>query len=338
MVRDGVYFHHVTETEEAPAGALKLYRFPAAVRHALSDRGRWIAEEASGCEARFVTDAQTLRVVVRIPETDGDVFVFCGGLFHSQHRLQAGVASTLQLEAPKRLATVQREPLLASGFAPEVWRVCFGRYTVEWGGVQTFGRPLRPPQAHEQPRTKWLAYGSSITHGMYNQPMTYIQQAARQLGLDVYNCGLSGSCLCEREVADFLAARSDWQVALLELGVNMRDRFTTEQFREATGYLLGQLIRKHPAKPIILITIYPNFATYNESDTTDKDRQFNAILREHVGRLNHPHLHLIEGEQVLDDFSGLSVDLVHPGEYGHMRMAHNLAGHLRTILAGYPDL
>jgi lysophospholipase L1-like esterase len=336
MLRDGLYFHNVTEIQETPGGTLKLYRFPASVRYALSDRGRFIAEEASGCEVRFVTDAQTLRVAIRIPETDGDVYLFCGGLFHSQHRLQAGVLHTLQLETPKRLATVQREPLLASGFVPEVWRICFGRYTAEWGGVQTFGRPVRPPQAHEQPQRRWLAYGSSITHGIYNQPMTYVQQAARHLGLDVYNAGLSGSCLCESEVADFLASRSDWEVAALELGVNMRDRFTPEQFREATGYLLEQLLQRHPEKPIFLITIYPNFATYNQSEITEKDRAFNAILREHVDRLQHPHIHVIEGDQVLDDFSGLSVDLVHPGEYGHMRMALNLAGRMRAVLGEYP--
>ncbi|MNR13159.1 hypothetical protein D3C85_1295520 [compost metagenome] len=188
------------------------------------------------------------------------------------------------------------------------------------------------------PAQKWLAYGSSITHGMFNQPMTYIQQAARRLSMDVFNCGLSGACLCEKEVADFLADRTDWQLATLELGVNMRDRFTAEQFYNATAYLLNQLLAKHPEKPIFVITLFPNFATYNGSDTTLKDAAFNEILRAHVRSFKHPNLHLIEGDQILDDFSGLSVDLVHPGEYGHMRMAYQLAEQMKQILNKYDSL
>ncbi|OAS16433.1 SGNH/GDSL hydrolase family protein [Paenibacillus oryzisoli] len=335
MIREHVYLHNVTEVEEHPTTReLQLYRFPKHVRHAMGDRGRIVSEEASGCEIRFVTDAPTIRVTLCIPETDGDVFIFKGGLFHSQHRLHAGVRHTLQLDSPNRIHTVDREQLLQAGFAPEVWRIFFGRTTCLISHMHTFGYPVRPPQPHEMPQLKWLAYGSSITHGMYNQPMTYIQQASRRLGMDVYNCGLSGSCLCEKEVADFLSDRQDWEIATMELGVNMRDRFTVEQFHDATAYLLNRLITNHPDKPILVLTIFPNFATYNDSETTKKDAAFNEILRTHVKKFNHPHIHLIEGTDILDDFSGLSVDLVHPGEYGHMRMASQLAEQIKKIVHG----
>jgi lysophospholipase L1-like esterase len=334
MIKDNVYFHNVMEMEEdARAGGVHLYRYPKQVRHALGDRGRFISEEASGCEIRFVTEAPIIRVTLSIPECDGDIFVYKGGLFHSQHRLQAGNALTLQLEEPARLRQVDRKQMLRSGFAPEVWRICLGRYTCVWKGLNTFGHPVRPPHAEETPKLRWLAYGSSITHGIYNQPMAYIQQTARRLGVDVYNCGLAGSCLCEKEAADFLAARDDWDVATLELGVNMRGSFTAEQFQERTAYLLEQLVEKHPDKPIFLITIYPNFATHMANEVTETDLKYNEILREHVRKLNHVNLHLVEGSMVLDDFSGLSVDLVHPGEYGHMRMGENLATLMRQAVS-----
>ncbi|NOU64831.1 lipase [Paenibacillus sp. LMG 31461] len=335
MIREHMYLHNVTEVEKHPTtGELQLYRFPKHVRHVLGDRGRIVSEEASGCEIRFVTEAPAIRITLCLPETDGDVFIFKGGLFHSQHRLNAGVRHTLHLEAPNRIQNIDCEHLMQSGFAPEVWRIFFGRTTCLISHLQTFGYPVRPPQPNEMPTQQWLAYGSSITHGMYNQPMTYIQQAARRLSMDVYNCGLSGSCLCEKEVADFLADRQDWQIATLELGVNMRDRYTVEQFHDATDYLLKRLITKHPDKPIFVITIYPNIATYNDSETTKKDAAFNEVLRAHVRKFNHPNLHLIEGDEILDDFSGLSVDLVHPGEYGHMRMAYQLAEQIKKILNG----
>ncbi|SDC07578.1 GDSL-like Lipase/Acylhydrolase family protein [Paenibacillus sp. UNCCL117] len=333
MIRDEVYIHNAAELEPDPrTGGIYVRRFPREVRHALEDRGRWISEEASGCELRFVTTAKTIRVSLCIPECDGEIFVYKGGLFHSQHRLQAGQFRTLQLEEPVRPNQTDRAQLLQSGFAPEVWRICLGRYTCVWGGVQAFGHPVRPPQADEMPQLRWLAYGSSITHGLYNHPMTYIHQAARHLGADVMNKALSGSCLIEKEAADFLAAADDWQIATLELGVNMRGRFTPEQFLERSAYLLDRIRARHPDKPLFLITIFPNFATFADNEVTETDLRYNDMLREHAHRLNDPQLHVIEGSRVLDDFSGLSVDLVHPSEYGHVRMGCNLAGLMKQAL------
>lgn len=59
-----------------------------------------------------------------------------------------------------------------------------------------------------------LFYGSSITNGasptLYH--LSYIQQAARHLKADSLNQGLSGACLYQPEVADYLAERVDWDM------------------------------------------------------------------------------------------------------------------------------
>ncbi|WP_138754581.1 SGNH/GDSL hydrolase family protein [Paenibacillus sinopodophylli] len=332
MIKQNIYFHNVTELEPCNGGVY-LRRWPSAVRHAMGDRGRFIAEEATGCELRFVTAAKYVRVTVGIPETDGIVKVFKGGLFHSEHKLQAGGIRTLHLEEPSaRFAMVDRKHLLESGFAPEIWRICFGNHAVIFYSLNTFGCEVRLPQAGEMPRRRWLAYGSSITHGLDNFPLSYIHQAARRMKLDVMNAGMSGSCLCEPEVADFMAGRDDWQVATLELGVNMRDSMSDEQFESKTSYLLEKMVARHPDKPIFLITIYPNFATYAGNAVTERDQRFNEILRSHVARLRHPLLHLIEGEDVMQDMSGMTCDLIHPGEYGHMRMGEQLAQQMIHLL------
>lgn len=124
---------------------------------------------------------------------------------------------------------------------------------------------------------------------------------------------MSGSCHCEREMSNYLAAQQDWSFMTLELGVNMRDHMSPDEFRERTGYLLDQLVSRHPEKPVAVITIYPNFAGFPGSGIAEKDVQFNDILRSHVKRLDHPKLSLIEGNKVLDDLAGLSCDLIHPG-------------------------
>lgn len=328
---DRIAFHNVAELEPAAGNGVYLRRVPRSVREHLNERGRFIAGEAGGCELRFVTAAPNIRVTLSLPETDGCVTVFKGGLFHSRHELQAGTIRTLQLSEPPRLAMADRKRLMGTGFAPEVWRICFGRYACVVSGIETFGHPLRPPQKGETPLKRWIAYGSSITHGE-DSSLPYIGQTARRLAADVLNLGMSGSCHCEREMSNYLAAQQDWSFMTLELGVNMRDHLSADEFRERTGYLLDRLVSGHPEKPVAVITIYPNFAMFPGSGIAEKDSRFNDILRSHVERLSHPKLHLIEGDRVLDDLSGLSCDLIHPGDDGHIRMGENLARELGRIL------
>jgi len=333
LLYNQLQFHNVTELDEQSGTAgVRLHRFPKEVRNSLSDRARFISEDACGCEVRFVTEAKWIRITLCIPESDGDIFVYKGGLFHSKHRLKAGAQQSILLEEPLKLRQADRTQLMQSGFAPEVWRICFGKYICNWSGVNTYGYPVRPPYADEVPSVKWLAYGSSITHGLHNQPMTYIQQAARRLGVDVYNCGLGGSCRSEKEIADYFASRDDWHTISLELGINMVGSFTPEQFHERTHDLLQRLIDTHPDKPIFLITMYPYSATLSRSEMSTVAAQYNEVLRDHVRRFQHPALYLIEGSQVLDDCSGLTTDLLHPGEYGHTAMAYNLAALMKQEL------
>ncbi|WP_168122355.1 GDSL-type esterase/lipase family protein [Paenibacillus sp. HB172176] len=334
MIRDGIYFHNVTELESFPyVEGLFLRRYPREIRHILDGHGRVVSEEATGCELRFVTSSKQIRITLGIPEKDSAIRIYKGGMFHSEHRFAAGSRRTLLLEEPAaKFGMVNRKHLLQSGFAPEVWRVCFGRSVGIFYDLNTFGHEVRPPRKEEMPRLRWLAYGSSITHGPDNASLSYVSQAARRLKVDVLNAGLSGSCLFERETAEFLANRDDWDFASFELGINMRDDRPEDVFRSRSRYLLEQVIARHPDKHLFLITIYPNFATFADTNATRMDRRFNEILRSHAEELNHPNLHLIEGDTVMTDMSAMTCDLVHPSEYGHMVMGENLAKQMGPYL------
>ncbi|TLS53430.1 lipase [Paenibacillus antri] len=332
MIRNGLYFHNAAELDEgALPGALQLQRYPRAARHALGERGRWVAEEATGCELRFATDAEHVRVTI-FSEAGGDIAVYKGGLQHSLHRAEAGVVKTLHLERPARMDAVDRGRLLASGFAPEVWRVVFGRLPVALLRVHTFGREVRPPRADEMPTLRWLAYGSSITHGHGAYPHSYIDHAARRLGVDVLNKGLSGSCWCEKEAIDFIASCDDWDFATLELGVNMRERFEPETFERRARYAFERLRARHPKKPLFALTVFPNFATEAESVSGARERAFNDIVRREVDRLGDERLALIEGGDIAADLGDLTCDLIHPGTYGNVRMGERLAERIGRTL------
>lgn len=113
---DRIAFHNVAELERAAGYGVHLRRVPRSVRGQLNERGRFIAGEAGGCELRFFTPAPNIRVTLTLPETDGSVTVYKGGLFHSRHELQAGTIRTLQLTEPPRLAMAERGLLMAAGF------------------------------------------------------------------------------------------------------------------------------------------------------------------------------------------------------------------------------
>jgi lysophospholipase L1-like esterase len=165
--------------------------------------------------------------------------------------------------------------------------------------------------------------------------MPYIYHAARLLGTDVYNLGFGGSCHVENALADYFAARSDWEIITLELGINLiGNPMTQNEFAARVRYMVDTLIQAHPTKPIVLITIYPvHFDMQEESNPLrQRTAAFRQVLRDIKAEAAHPHLHLIEGSDILTVAAGLSSDLCHPSEFGHAVMGSNLALKMGPLL------
>jgi hypothetical protein len=53
------------------------------------------------------------------------------------------------------------------------------------------------------------------------------------------------------------------------------------------------------------------------------------ILRAIAAENSSGNLHLLEGADLLTDYSGMTKDLIHPGDYGHTEMGWNLAAAVR---------
>jgi len=351
MIHNNIEFFNVASLERKEGiNGLILQRFPENVRHALGSpiykKGRFKAQVSSGCEIRFVTDSSAVRIVLTALETDGDICVYIGDHFHSIHHLTACIAKPIFVDLPDQFLNLREETEGKGRFSSKLWRFVIGRgvgamdiFSVALQYVDTFGHETRPPIKDEAPAVHWLAYGSSITHGSgatvnHN---SYIQQAARRMGVDVLNKGIGGSCHCEPEVADYIASE-EWDFITLEIGVNMRGKFTPEEFEERARYLIKRALESHPGKPVFLITIYPNSADYiknNGKESGESNRKFKEILRKLHKEWNNSHLYLIEGDTVLTDFGALTFDLTHPSDYGHILMGQNLAEKIRPVLVRY---
>ncbi len=334
MMVDQFEFHSVTEVKQRPDGGKQLLRIPESVLHQLNEGGRRVGLESIGCEVRFITPAQICCVTVGALTNESLVLVYRGPFLHSEHRVPANTIRTMHLETPVRLAGVRPDVMKKFAFSPEVWRIIFNRHIGVFYGVESFGHPIRPPTKDELPQRRWLAYGSSITHS--NAYDGYPHHAARRMGVDLLNCGLSGSCHCDKAMADFLANRKDWDFATMELGINMRVAYTPEQFHERAKYLIHTMVEKNPDKPIAVITHYPTDVTFaaNPGRPGEIEHAFDNSCRQIVADLKHPKLRVIEGGQVLDRYDGHGADLVHPGQLGNAVMAENLSRILAEWLAG----
>lgn len=334
MIHDNVLLHHVTEIKKRPDGGTQLLRIPEKVLHQLGEGGRRVGLESIGCEVRFTTPAQFCRVTVGALTNDSDVIVYRGPFQHSRHVVMANTIKTIELETPARLANVRPEVLKAYAFSSDVWRVIFNRHIGVFYGVESFGHGIQPATKQQLPQKTWLAYGSSITHS--NAYDGYPFQAARRMGVDLLNYGLSGSCHCEQAIADHMATRGGWDFCTMELGINMRGGFTPDQFRDRADYLIRTMVDKNPDKPIAVITHYPTDQTFaNKLETYgETELKFEEHLRDIVHKVNHKKLRIIDGGDVLDRYEGHSVDLIHPGQLGHAIMGENLARILTEWLEG----
>lgn len=348
MIYQNILFHNVTELEkieELPG--LRLLRFPKDVANRLGwgrqELGRITAQASTGCEIRFVTASAKVRITLSAVDNDGDIIVYFGDFFHSVHRLPHGVMKTLSLERPRMFYEIEREALQKKRFSHDVWRIIISRgydasgiFSVAFHNIDSFGHEIKPPSTEQLPTLKWLAYGSSITHGSgatlnHN---SYIQQAAWRIGADVLNKGIGGACLCEPEIADYLALE-EWDFATMELGVNMRELFTDEEFEHRARYLISAMLEKNPGKPVVLLTIYPNFADFSlnkDSRSSLATKAFRQILKNIWSEVENKDLYLIDGMDILPDFNDLTSDLIHPSDYGHISMGENLAARLVNIL------
>ncbi|MEO0965348.1 MAG: SGNH/GDSL hydrolase family protein [Planctomycetota bacterium] len=324
------------ELSPTPAGQ-RPQRYPSPVIAALSERGRIAAVKPANVELRWLPNDPAAEVEITLAsEGLTKAAAFFGAFVHGDvHRIVSGEPVTLRLAPPERYGPLIDRLPRCNGFDPRVGRLMF------WGDdldlIDAVG-DVRPPTPSELPARRLLTYGTSITHGAScSAPhLTYPSQLARLLGMDLINLGLGGSCLCEPEVADYIAGRGDWDAAVFALSVNMVNQgFTLDAFRKRVAYLVHQAAATHPDKPIFCVTIWPYFADLDRSlqpAATAEPEAFRDALRGVVADCPAGRVTLLEGPDLLADFAGLTTDLLHPSDLGFIEMAHRLADAMRSAI------
>ncbi len=337
MIFQDIEFHNVAELTTTPENhGWRLQRVPESLRPALNEGAQMRVLQPDNCEIRYTADGPS-RITLS-SEGQTRVTVFCG-LFDNRQRFLIGPQpQTIEIIPTETLAQLDSTYCNNMAFSPQVVRLIFGgpqRDPIIFHGID--GENVRPPLAEDLPELRYLAYGTSITHGFDAEGphLSYVSQAARHLGADLINLGVGGSAHCEPEFADYMAGRDDWQIATLALSVNMRD-FPIDEFYSRVSYMVNKVAGSDPNRVVACITLYPFFLDFG---IVQKDKPFKAppeeyrqALRDAVAACPHHNVHLIEGPNLLTDIGGLTTDLLHPGDNGMIEMGRNLAERLKPLV------
>jgi lysophospholipase L1-like esterase len=338
MIYENVELHNVAEVREMPdVGGVRLQRVPEELRLQLNEGAQMRMLSPACAEIRFVSEEGRARVTLSCLEDQTSLVIFYGPFQVGGIQHLTGHEKTLVLTVPERLRQIDRAALPNTPWAPDVVRVMMAGGAVALHGVE--GQGIRPPSPEELPRLRYLAYGTSITHGgaASGPHLSYAGQTARRLGADLINLGVGGSAYCEPELAEYIGSRSDWDMATLALSVNMIGAgFSLDAFQERVSYMVNRVAGSDTERPVAAITIYPHFRDLDQGLCNPADKgtteQYRQALRDAVAQCPHPNVTLIEGSEIMDDISGLTPDLIHPADNGMIRMGENLARRLEPLL------
>ena len=332
MILGNVELHNIAETKELWNGSHQLQRVPEHVRVHLNEGAQLRCLSAANAEIRFVCDGNSARVTLSAA-TSG-VFRVAFGEFLSPIAFPIGGSPlTIEIERPENLRHARPTATDGHAFDSRVFRILHPNTTVQLFRVE--GDNVRPPKPEQLPMVRYLSCGTSITEGgcATSPHLASVAQAARRIGADLINLGMSGSCHAEAQMADYIASRDDWHIATLALSVNMMGGFTVEEFRRRVEYTVRTVAAT--GRPVLCITLYPYFVGLSENHRSEEEKAeaFRQALRDAVSSVGRSNVSVVEGSTILDTPAGLSADMIHPSDFGMMRMGENLAGRLSRLLS-----
>lgn len=350
-----------------PEDAIQLQRVPESVRRSLNEVARDKMLHSTAMEIRFVAEG-SVRVTLSSGNAEGrnGVEVFRGDFHQVAERSMLGPDPvTLDIDPLPQIDALLSRLDDAEGDGAEMarsldWtfhpRVCRVRLPTHAGPLRLHaiepanGGSCRAPHPDELPGHRLLAYGTSITHGASatSPEMTYAALTAYRLRADLINLGSGGSAQCERELADYIASRDDWDLAILALSVNMRG-FSQEEYRRRIAYMIRTVAGAHPLKPVFAITLWPFFCDLGfhggawrsasaraPRKAANEAKRMRQDLRDVVADASLPNTHLLEGPELFGPLAGLTTDLIHPSNLGMMAMAERLATAVESQLPTAP--
>lgn len=317
--------------------AVRVQRVPEHTRLALSAGGKKRTLDPAGVEIRFVLEEGEAEIVVSSNDRLDGAFYF--GDFDSWKRFTvidrpSSVTISIPPKQRERTESVCGLPDTNARFSPRVVRMQFHGQGELY--IHDIKGKVRPPTPEELPERCLLTYGTSITQwaNASNQSLTWPAQCAWRLGTDLINLGIAGNCFTENAIADHIAERTDWDIGVFALSVNMVVvGYTLSEFESRVCYLIERVAETHPQAPLYFVSLFSYFADWGETqpEAAAGPDEFRACLQSLVSSYNNPKLHNINGKEMLDDPTGLTADMIHPSDFGMITIGERVARTIREF-------
>jgi hypothetical protein len=333
MVYKNIEFWNVEEIFEKEDG-LQISRIPENLRVKLNDSAKNCAFMPAGCELRFNLKSEKAKIIMKankeIGWRTGICEIYFGEFFYGWHYINEN-PGTIEISYPQnmeKLKSLSEKKNL--NFDPYLVRIILP-YLIDLRILEIEG-DFELPKEEQKPEIKYLTYGSSITHGAtaIRPTGTYVFKTSQLLGVDLINLGFGGGAHLEKEIADYIAERNDWDFATFELGINMVGGFEVEEFRKRVDYFIEKIVSVKGDKKLFFIDIYP---FYMDFENQEKQKKFREIVKNKVKEINRDNVIHISGFDILKSVKGLTFDLVHPSPFGMEEMAYNLSSIIKKYIS-----
>ena len=318
MIHDNIYFHNVVEMELTEKG-YQLRRLPKDIRLQAND-GVQNNVFGTGIELRFKMPGGACDILLA-SEYLAEAPVACiyfgsiqGGweystkiIYETTTRIHIAYPSDMET-----LRTISARNNLA--FSPDVVRIILPYTNCYYLGIE--GEVI-PPDASEMPQHRYLAYGSSITHGSLGllQPYSYPFRIAQSLNCDYINLGFAGCALMEEAIARYIVSRQDWTFASVEMGINAlgnKRPITDDEFEKRIDTFTR--ILSEDKRPVFATSIF---------QFNGHEQERGAKFREIVEKYAKERLIYTNGLDLMGQEIFVSADLTHPTTEGLDKIASN---------------
>ncbi len=338
MIWKNAELHGVSELTPNGDGGYKMHRLPYSVaEHLSSDQGKRMNVASTGVEIRFRVKSGTAKVTLALSGTYESIKcceaqVWYGGMCAAWDRCrkeiyrEKTVLEFLPVNSPERAESIHKEHNIP--YAYDLVRLILPSYGFI---IYDIEGDIEPPLTEDLPKRKLLTYGSSITHGSTAlvTPYTWAFRLAENIDADLLNCGFAGSARMEKEVADHLATL-DFDVATIEMGINVVGGFSNEEFYSKCRYFVEKIATSHPKSEIFAIDLF--FCGSDAGGNNPQVSDFRDIIKRITEELKLPNVHHVRGTEILTSSRGLSGDLVHPNPRGVDEIARNLTERVKSYL------
>lgn len=135
-------------------------------------------------------------------------------------------------------------------------------------------------------------------------PYSYPFRIAQKLGCDYINLGFAGAAFMEKEMAEYIVSRKDWDFASIEMGINILAGKEVMSMEEVERRIDGfTSILANDPRPIFATSMFGFNCAHQE-----RGRQMRKMI-EHYAK---ERLIFTDGLELLDNQAYISADLVHP--------------------------